>query len=251
MRVIKVILLFAFLFSGISQSLAQPFTLDENIKHVELKLKEDNRKGHEGEMSIITLSTVDSTRYYFVTGHELWQFLDILVTPLDDDRSLKVSLAQDNWEAPDMEKTDNGTDENGIISFKIRTWGSFGIKVESPENKTTNFSIAVLASPPQQNYLGSPFVKITENQMKASGSSDGAVENPASNGGGNGGNTLLYILLGVAILVIGLLAGKLLGKKSASVIALLLAFSFPVEAQNGSGNEQGFFMTTNFYPRRP
>ncbi|MER3373391.1 MAG: hypothetical protein RIM83_02005 [Allomuricauda sp.] len=247
MRVLKVILLFALLFSGISQSLAQPFTLDENIKAVELKLKEDNRKGHEGEMSIITLSTVDSSRYYFVTGHELWQFLDILVTPLNDDRSLKVSLAQDNWEAPDMEKTSNGADKNGIISFKIRTWGSFGIKVESPENKTINFSIAVLASPPQQSYLGSPFVKIKESQMKANGSSDGAVENPTSNGGGNGGNTSLYILLGVAILAIGLLAGKLLGKKSASVIALLLAFTFPVEAQNSSGNGQGFFYDDQFF----
>ncbi len=233
------------LFMGLAYTgFAQPFTLDDKIKPVELALIEDTRIGHEGEKSIVTLSTVDSTRYYFVSGHEMWQFLDILVTPLDDMAyPIEVSLAQDNWESPNMVKTSRDA-EDGIISFKTRTWSKFGIKVKSLENKIVNFSIIVLASPPQKSYLGNPFTKIEESKMKAG--SDGNTSNNGSSDSG-GGKTILYILLGVAILVIGLLAGKLLGKKSATVIALLVAFSLPVNAQYEPADGEGFWYDDKFF----
>ncbi|WP_108425300.1 hypothetical protein [Flagellimonas amoyensis] len=234
---LKNILLFGFLFVGIIQALAQPYTLDKSIKPMELKLMADTRKGHEGEKGIVYFNRVtDSVMYHFVTGHSLFQFVDVLVTSMDGS-PLEVSLNQDIWN-DEYNKKSTASSEDNMVRFKLRAEGKFGIKVETDAPKNSLYNITVLASPEKKAYLGSAFRPINENEMKSSDKA--AISDVAADGSkeGNGSNTFLYIALGVALLVIGLLAGKLLGRKGKDTTMLLcfmLMFSIGSHAQQHWG----------------
>nr|WP_297784941.1 hypothetical protein [uncultured Allomuricauda sp.] len=217
------ILLFGFLFFAVFQGLAQPFTLDKAIQPVELKLLADTREGHEGELGIVYFNRLsDSVNYHFVTGHDLYNFVDVLVTSIDG-TPLKVSLAKDNWKVVQAEQN-TANSQDGIVDFKVRTWGSFGIKIETDEPKNSLYNITVLASPEKKTYLGSAFRSINKDEMTASGTPP---PNEADEGGGDGGKTnyLLYIALGIALLVIGILAGKLMGRKGKGATVILVLMS--------------------------
>ncbi|MDC7995313.1 hypothetical protein [Altibacter sp. HG106] len=221
------------------QSLAQPFTLDETIKPVELTLKEDTRSDHKGETFIATLSTVDSLKHYVVQGHDMFQFVDVIVKGFGNEYPLKASLVYDNW-GDIIESQTSTAAEDGMIQFQIRAFGAFGLLIESPSEETINFTIMVRASKPQKSYLGSPFTKITESEMSLG---SGESNNDSGDSGGN--NTVLYIIIGVALLVIGLLAGKLMGRKSATILLLLFGLSFSTVAQGGG--TPGFFYKDRFF----
>jgi hypothetical protein len=215
--------LLCLLFIGAFQGYAQPFTLDKAIQPVELKLLADTRTGHEGELGIVYFNRLtDSAMYHYVTGHDLYNFVDVLVTSVDG-TPLKVSLAKDNWEAVQAQQNTTNA-QDGLVNFKIRTWGSFGIKVETDQPNNSLYTITVLASPEKKTYLGSAFRAISEDEMESSGA---ASPNDANEGSSDGGTTnyLLYIALGVALLVIGVLAGKLMGRKGKGTAVILVFLS--------------------------
>ncbi|WP_036385315.1 hypothetical protein [Muricauda sp. MAR_2010_75] len=223
MKPLQNILLFCLLFIGAFQGYAQPFTLNKAIQPVELKLMADTRTGHEGELGIVYFNRLkDSAMYHYVTGHDLYNFIDVLVTSVDG-TPLKVSLAKDNWEAVQAEQN-TARAQDGMVDFKIRTWGSFGIKVETDQPNNSLYNITVLASPEKKTYLGSAFRTINEDEMTSNGE---APSSEAGEMGGNGGKTnyLLYIALGVALLVIGVLAGKLMGRKGKGTTVILVLLS--------------------------
>ncbi|WP_318312710.1 hypothetical protein [Flagellimonas crocea] len=229
MKPVKTFFLVCFLIIGALRCHAQPFTLDKAIDPVELKLLEDTRSGHEGELGIVYFSRLtDSVMYHYVTGHDLYNFVDVMVTSVEG-IPLKVSLAKENWKnVQAVQNTVNAQD--GIVDFKIRTWGSFGIKVETEKADNSLYNITVLASPEKKAYLDSPFRTINTSELKSSGGTITDNTDGSSSGKGNN-NSILYILLGAALLVIGLLAGKLLGKKGKNTtVILLFIMSFPFEA---------------------
>ena len=116
---------------------AQPFTLDENIKPVELLLQEDTRSDHKGEKFIATLSTVDSTKQYVIKGHDMFQFVDVIVKGFGNESALKASLVYDNW-GDVIESQTSTSAEDGIIQFQVRAYGAFGLLIESPSEETIN-----------------------------------------------------------------------------------------------------------------
>src|SRR6056297_3265666 len=197
MKLLQNILLFGLLFIGAFQGYAQPFTLNKAIQPVELKLLADTRTGHDGELGIVYFNRLkDSAMYHYVTGHDLYNFVDVLVTSVDG-TPLKVSLAKDNWEAVQAQQnTVNARD--GVADFKIRTWGSFGIKIEPEQPNNSIYTIAVVASPEKKTYLGSAFRSINEDEMTSSGEAS-PIEAAGTTGDGGKTNYLLYIALGVAL----------------------------------------------------
>ncbi|QTY28203.1 hypothetical protein [Flavobacterium sp. CS20] len=237
MRLLKSIQLIIFLFAIVLSSYAQPFTLKDKIKPVKLELLQDTRKGHEGEKGIVYFNRLtDSTMYHYVTGHDMYEFVDVLVTSVDGS-PLRVSLVKNNWNE-NQEKQNTLATKDGVVDFKIRTWGSFGIKVETDNPNNSLYNITVLASPPKKSYLGSAFRKIKKSEMKSKGnaSADGSDKRRDGN---SGGNTILYILLGVALLVIGLLAGKLLvkkGKNTMTIFMIILTIPLGAYAQTNQSS---------------
>lgn len=224
------------LFVGCTRAIAQPYTMDKKLEPVKLALVADTRTGHEGEKSVLYFSRLDSTAMlHYVSGHSLFQMVDVIVSGMGD-TPLKVSLVKDNW--TDVQEQRNTSEApDGTVDFKVRAYGSFGIKVEAEKADHSPYSIAVLASKPVKAYLGSPFRKIKDSEMKTSQMGDLP---PPSAGGGD--TTWLYIALGIALLLIGLLAGKILGKNRNSASLILLLLGVPAMALSQSG-PQGTFMT--------
>ena len=211
---------------------AQPYSLKEEIKPIKLELLKDTRKGHEGEKSITFVGkVVDSASYHYIKGYDMYQLVDIMVANYDSDENLKVELMTNTWEkVADSKNTKSSPD--GIVHFKLRDHGAIGIKISPPKSGAANYIIVAMASPPKQDHLGTPFVSIEKNQMKAN-----ARKNDAGGASKGGNNTILYIIIGVALLIIAFLGGKLLGKKkSVNLFIPLLFFTFSVSAQMGSSS---------------
>lgn len=228
LRLIIALLLLGFCFSGISQ----PFELDPKIKPIKLQLQENNK--HPGEKGIATLGTVkDSAKYYYVTGHHLFQPVDVFIFGHDNKQPLVAELVKDTWgDIQDKQSTDKS--KEGIINFKLRSYGSFGIKLGSPSGEQINYSIIVHAGEPRKEHLGNPFTQIKESEKKAGSNAE------TSSSGEGGGNTVLYVLLGVALLVIGLLAGKLMGRKNTNIIVFIMMAAGGY-AQSGAFSDGQFF----------
>ncbi len=225
--------------------MSQPFELDPKIKPIELLLLED--KEVEGAKGVTTMADVtgDPT-YFFVKGHDIFQFIDVYVFSNFGDPSFTAELVKDTW-AEVVETQTSTKSKDGIMNFKLRTWGDFGIKVISPEKEHINFTISVYAGPPVKEYINSPFVQATDAQLSGSKTStepgvgpDDFTGNPSS----TSNNFWLYGLLGLFLLIIGVLAGKLLGKKKHTVILLVLV-TISFESLTAQQHDGGYWNPEN------
>ncbi|NND62937.1 MAG: hypothetical protein HKN48_07050 [Flavobacteriaceae bacterium] len=214
----------------VTSAFAQPYTLDENIKPVQLELQED--KNMEGAQSVVANVTMETDpQFFFVKGVNMFQFIDVYIFSNFGKPNFKAELVRNTWN--DVEESEStGSSENGIINFKLRTEGDFGFKVLPTGNKI-NYTIVVYASGPIQDYLGSAFKKANKSELEEG---SGASNNSGSSSSGGSSNTLLYIILGVALLVIGFLAAKLMNKGKAGLILVFLLLGIgQISAQGVNG----------------
>ncbi len=212
---LKYILVILTVLGGLNKIGAQPFNLDKAIKPLEIKLADDpDNEGAKG-MAVNTSIKSGETHYFYVTGHDIFQFLEVFIFPSNESAHLEASVVKDSWK--DIEDTQNTLDSDmEIINFKLRDQGGFGLKIISSEESSTNYSIVVYASSSEKSYLSSPFIKATTQDLagtnlQTSNSSSSNIkdnETQVSNS-----NTLLYVLLLIAIVVIGLLLWKQFAKK--------------------------------------
>lgn len=226
MKALKNIGLLLLVLFGSAKAFAQPYSLDKKLEPMKLTLEADTRVGHEGEKGVVFFNRIDSTAMlHYVSGHDMYQMVDILVSSIGN-TPLKVMLVRDSWD--DMKDQKSTVSEpDSIAHFKVRAYGPIGIKIESKEADSSLYNITVLASKPIKEYLGSPFRKIKDDEMKASKADVGST---TSGNGGGSNNTFLYIALGVALLIIGLLAGKLMGNKGKGTAVILAFLSFSSSA---------------------
>ena len=235
----KKYILFLFLLVHIT-GFAQ-FTLDKNIKPIPLELKENTaKKEAKGIVATNALATGKS-EYYTVKGHDLFQFIDVYVFTLDTTEELLVDIVTDNWATANKSKNTKNEPE-GIVNFKFRTVGNFGIKITNNSTKKTNYSVVVSATPPVKSYLNSPFRTLTEKDKIPASTSTNQVANTTddSNTATTNSQTLLYIIIGLLAGIIIMLA---LRKKKSTINMLLLLlslslFSKTIYAQNGLSTAQ-------------
>ena len=218
-----------FLLTIMPKLTAQPFTLDEEIKPQLLELR-DNPQG-EGAKGLVTNATIqDKDQYFYVKGHDMFQFIDVFVFSNYGDPEFKVNLVNDTWK--DIQDSQNSkTSEKGVMHFKFRSQGSFGLQV-FPGNETINYTIVVNASEPSKEFLGSAFKKITKGDM-----GDSEEITSENNSQESQTNYILYIILGVALLVIGFLAAKLSNKNKVGILIFLLFNSVSISAYSQSLDE--------------
>ncbi|QNJ97968.1 hypothetical protein [Constantimarinum furrinae] len=220
MKALQHILIGITVLLGLSNIVAQPYTLDKNIKPVKLELRDD--KKYDGAKGIATNASIlgDEINYFFVKGHDLFQFIDVYIFSNYGDPALQATLVKDNWN-DNYETQNTKSSKDGIINFKLRTYGDFGFKITSPNREKINYTIIVYATEPVMEYLDTPFVKASKADMEEADAT--AMTNESSSGGNS--NMILYIALGAALLVIGFLAAKVLGnKKSTNILLFLLLF---------------------------
>src|SRR5690606_5219112 len=127
MQILKIFLFVVFCL-GTTKIFAQPYTLDKNLKPIKIELKEVEE--NEGEKFISFFNRMDSiTMLHTVHGHNMFQFVDVLVTSIAGE-PLEVSLVNNNWNDV-IEHKNTKSAKDGIVNFKLRSYGAFGIKVEA------------------------------------------------------------------------------------------------------------------------
>lgn len=212
----NILIIFLLLLSNIV--LAQPFTLDEDLKPIELKLEPNSK--YEGSKYVETTSFINKNdiTYYYITGHDIYQFVDIFIFANKGNPDLVASVVFNTWD--NIEETQQTkSSKDGIINFKLRSYQDIGFTVKSLDTDNVSYSIIVNASPPVMAHLGSPFVKTTSENAALNDA------NKHSDAGSNDKNIWAYVIIGLLLLIVGLLARKLLGKKKALSVILFMALT--------------------------
>lgn len=234
MKSLKIIVIILIGLFTTSPLWAQPFSLDKELKPILLSLKEDAQ--NPKTKNIITNGFIDEKdAFYYVKGHDVFEYLDIYVFSNYGNPDLKVELVNTNW--TDVVETQNTNDsEDGIIHFKIRAYSDFGLHL-FPGDEKINFTIAVSASEPVTEYLGSAFRKARTGELDTSESTTSAAhENNSQTDATSSTPIWLYIVLGAAALIIALLLGVILGRKKAALFWLFFLFiTTPSFAQQDNG----------------
>jgi hypothetical protein len=108
---------------------AQPFTLDEHINPVELKLEDHTKEGESkpaGRISVNKLTQETDTAYYYLGGFSIYGPSYVSLTSAHDSESLQIDLFKENWK----ESMQSGN-VNGKSTWKtnFKTEGDFGIRI--------------------------------------------------------------------------------------------------------------------------
>ena len=106
---------------------SQPFTLNKNIKPVELTLIPYKAKDsvYNGKINITTVTQKEDTLYFFVKGLSMYQPTYIGFDSEDKKQKIKIFLCKDNWKIANK----TGQLNNGYWFEKFKTEGSYGIMV--------------------------------------------------------------------------------------------------------------------------
>ncbi|HQV06779.1 MAG: hypothetical protein R2796_05835 [Chitinophagaceae bacterium] len=195
----KCIIFLMFLGGSSIMSFAQPFTLDENIKPVQLEFHKyeppDNPKA-KGRINITQVTQVKDTQYFFCSGASIYSPVYVGVTTDDKEHPLDVQLAKMNWKNPDRK---GSTGSSGHWEDKFKTENDFGIMVIA-KNKPAKYALIVWNGDEVKFDLPSVFSNDKASAKKS--------------GGGFLKKNGLYIVIGLLVVIVGLLAFKLKNKKS-------------------------------------
>lgn len=182
---------------------AQPFTLDEKIKPIELVLHKINppkKPEAKGRIAISNITQTEDTMYYFAKGFSIYAPAYVSVTTKKESPEVKIDLCKQNW------KTINkagSTGSKGHWEDKFKTEGDFGIRIIAKE-KPASYSIIIWNGEDVKPDMPSPF-KGDPNEVKSESK---------KGGGGFLKNNLLYIIIGLLVVIIGLMIYKLKIKRS-------------------------------------
>lgn len=142
MNISKIVLLY-FISCLFNQTLAQqPFTLDKNIRPIEIKFV-DYKKGDatmSGKMGTVKVRQSKDTLYYYVKGVGIYQTVMVAIGNKNPKQTLNVSLCKDSWNKPDRK----AKIEAKPYYEKFRTEGGFGIRIIA--KRASEYGIAVWVS---------------------------------------------------------------------------------------------------------
>ncbi len=199
---------------------AQPFTLDEKIKPIELRLDEyktDDQRA-QGRIAQASFIQTENTQYYFVRGISIFSPDYISITTDDPSAGIKISLHKENW---DQAVASGQTGGGGHWETTFKTSGDFGIKVVAGR-LPARYSLVVWVGKEVSLRLPSPFTM--------SAGPAGTVQWFS--------NKTLLMAVGVLVLVVAALAILLFRSRSKSkataaclIVGLFLSASPPLNAQ--------------------
>ena len=195
----RILLLFICLISLVKLQ-AQPFSLDERIKPIELNfvnIDPPNKPLAKGRMNVTVITQVVDTMYFFGKGFSTYAPAYVGVTAKDKAVPLQVDLCKENWLT--ASQTGN-TGDNGYWEQKFKTEGDMGIRIIA-KTKPAGYTIVVWNGEDVKIDVPSAFTK-----NKPGGSGGGFMDFLKQN--------LLYIIIGVLLVVIALLFFKFKKKKA-------------------------------------
>ena len=197
---------------------AQPYTLNKEIKAKQLTLQGNPKHPGAGYLEYYNTIPTDTVQYYYLKGHDMYQYVDIFIYAQEGHPNLKAALAVENWRDAIITKNTSSSEE-GVINFKVRSFNDIGIKITTTDKHPVPFGIIINASTPIQNHLTSPFVKAIKENTAPNPSQAKEHDSTSS------GIPWLYSIIGILVLLVGLLAGRW-SKKNKTILLLITIVSF-------------------------
>jgi hypothetical protein len=156
MKPIPIYLIFALFFS--SKLIAQPFSLDERVKPIEIEFRDFNPKDSikQGKISIASVQQTEDTMYFFAKGISIYSPVYVGITGNESCPGLKISLHTDNWHKADQSGT---TNDKKHWDTKFKTEGDFGIMVIGPP-QVSKYALIVWNGKDVKPVMPSPFKKM-------------------------------------------------------------------------------------------
>lgn len=196
----QLMLLPVLLFFSALQVKAQPFTLEENVKPVELKFEEYKKEGAakaKGRISVNTLTQEQDTAYYFIQGLNMYSPTYFSLNSNQPDADITIKLCKENWKTFHRS---GGVKGKSLWKSDFKTEGDFGIMVIA-NKKPVTYVLMVWTGDELKVEMPSVFKEAS-----------------ATSGSGAGGwfkkNMTLVIVAAAALLIIAFLLVKLKKKKS-------------------------------------
>ncbi|GAB4169056.1 MAG: hypothetical protein Kow0020_02660 [Wenzhouxiangellaceae bacterium] len=197
------LLLFAWLTCS-DQSLAQPLTLDENLRPHRLELR-DYPDGGGVQWAAGSGVSEAGPEYIWVNGLSPLRATEIHLIADDPAVPVTMTLVQSAWNQ-DLDSCT--TDQRALCSFQFRTYGDAGVKVQGPEG--ARWHLVVMTSPPADaaSLLPSPFFEASRKDVNRLQSSAPGMRTAPPDTEAQGGFPLWLMVL--AVLLLAVIAGALL-----------------------------------------
>ncbi len=221
LRLIVSELLFVILIhGGISLTYAAPFTLDENLKPHELKLRD--LKDHPGILWTGAKGTLETTSHYIVVNGMNVQRQKLAIIIATGDQSVELDVVKNIWDER-LQHCEAVAGDSCELDF--RTGGDAGFKISGSADATYEF---VLLSGPEhavQETLKSPIYSVSKgkiNEMKIN-----AGEKTVNSG--EESNTVSFqaiVIVMLAVLIFLVLIGVILMMKKKSTLLSLFLLVF-------------------------
>ena len=196
----SILLLLICFISGM-QGIAQPFTLDEKIKPIELNfvpIDPPNKPLAKGRMNVTNITQTEDTMYFFAKGFSTYGPAYLVVNAKDPAVPLQVGLFKENWLKASRE---GNTGDKGYWEDKFRTEGDMGIRIIA-KTKPASYSMVVWNGADYNVEVPSPF---TKDKVAGSG------------GGGFMGflkKNYLYLIIAVLVIAIAIMYMRSRKKKA-------------------------------------
>jgi hypothetical protein len=113
------------------KTMAQPYTMDKNIKPIELVLIDYKATGKDsvknGKINLTSVTPKKDTMYYVVKGAGIYQPNKFTVS--SKNKNVEIKICKNSWKKPDR----FGTTKNGKWTTEFKTEGSYGVMIISKQ----------------------------------------------------------------------------------------------------------------------
>lgn len=135
--------------------MAQPFSLDERVKPIELEFRDFNPKDsiQQGRISIASVQQTEDTMYFFARGMSIYSPVYASISGGSSCPELKINLHTDNWHKADQSGI---TDVKRHWESKFKLEGDFGIMVIGPP-QISKYTLLVWNGKDVRPEMSSPF----------------------------------------------------------------------------------------------
>lgn len=198
----KKFLILFFLMVMVTGLMAQPFTLEKEVKPIKLTFHKFNPPAEpkaKGKLNVTEVTQVKDTMYFYTNEVSIYSPVYVGVTATDKDNPLEIRLAKMNWKNADRS---GSTGSSGHWEEKFKTETDFGIMVIA-KNKPASYALVVWNGDEVNFEMPSVFNSGADKTTGVKKSGDGFLK-----------KNLMYIIIGLLVIVVGFLVYKLKNKKS-------------------------------------
>ncbi|HKI61389.1 MAG TPA: hypothetical protein VKA31_03760 [Mariprofundaceae bacterium] len=206
---------------GMTLASAAPFTLDENIKPLELKFI--SLKKHPDMLAAGATGTLgDSPSYIVMNGMTLQRQEAAILVALSDE-PVTLEIVKDTW--GDVLKS-CAAEANDGCDVNFRTFGDAGFKISGAPGATYNFVLLASPEQPIEETLKSPVYPVGKSEINSMEIGNKGSKPSTSSGSSGDSSFQMIVIVLLVVLILVVLAGVVVMMKKKSTLQSILLLVF-------------------------